>query len=220
MKSIKMAYKYTEGELSLCASKFWGNPDLPKTFSFPTYKDAEGGESHYDFVCQIRCSDLVPFDTEGRLPHKGMLYFFAQIGYYLGDIFFCDPLPGGMWPKDGVKVFYYPKEDWENFQSLVLLDDDDEEVALREAAISFSSFEEGQNCSGAADGHKLLGAPAYLSDEIDFEKYTLLLQLDSCELDDGAELNFMDCGMLYFLIPREDIGKPSFKNVRGYLASS
>lgn len=200
----------------MCTSKFWGNPDLPKTFSFPTYKDAEGEESHYNFVCQINCSEAAPFDTEGKLPHHGMLYFFAQIDYYMGDIFFSEPLPEGWWPKEGVKVYYYPKEDWENFETLVLLDDDDEEIAMREQKIDFETIEEG----GVIDGHKLLGAPSYLCDEIDLSEHTLLLQVDSCELEDGNELLFMDCGMLYFLIPKTDIEKPSFKNVRGYLASS
>lgn len=223
MKSIHIKTSYSDNELPLCTSKFWGNPDLPASFDFPTYKDAEGEESHYDFVCQIRCSELSAFDPEGMLPHTGMLYFFAQIGYYLGDIFFCEPMPSGLWPKDGVRVLYYPKEDWENFQSLILLDDDDEEIALREQKIEFEAVcGDAANAdaeAGALAGHKLLGLPDYLSDEIDPSKYTLLLQVDSCELEDDIELNFMDCGMLYFLWPTKDVGK-TFKNVRGFLASS
>lgn len=218
MSAIKISAEYSENELPICTSKFWGNPDLPKTFTFPTYKDEEGDESHYDFVCQIKCSELIPYDTENRLPHKGMLYFFAQVGYYLGDIYFCEPMPSSWWPSNGVKVLYYPHEDWENFEQVILLDDEDEEIALREQKITFktaSSISDSFN-----DGHQLLGFPSYIADEIDSSKYALLLQVDSCDLEDGITLNFMDWGMLYFLIPVTDLTKPSFKNVRGYLASS
>lgn len=302
MTPIKIKCSYSDTELPMCVSKFWGNPDLPKSFSFPTYKDEEGEESHYDFVCQIRCSDIAHYDKDNILPHQGMLYFFAQIGYYLGDIFFCEPMPSGWWPSNGVKVLYYPREDWENFEQLILLDDDDEEIAIREQKIEFQSivkdFCEPLSQNGAYgnkqidtpchsdkdnfnhnaesithsqciksddnaelnndshnnssndrifehnsqlcfdsdnqdkttsddccqdsfnDGHQLLGHPSYIADEIDPSEYALLLQVDSCDLSDGVTLNFMDWGMLYFLIPIEDLHKPSFKNVRGYLASS
>lgn len=217
MNSIKINLTNSESELPMCSSKMWGSPDLPTTFDFPTYKDEDGEENHYDFVCQINLAESAPFDIDNRLPHKGMLYFFARIGYYFGD-FFEKPFSEGLWGKDGVKVYYYPKDDIDNFQTMILIDDDDMEIAFKEQKIIFSSQTE--NGEQMYDEHKLLGSPAYLSDEVDTDKYTLLFQLDSCTIQDEVELNFMDCGMFYFLIPIADLIKPSFKNVRGFLASS
>lgn len=218
MYSIKISTQFIEEEVPFCSSKFWGNPDMPESFEIPTYKDDEGDEAHYTFVCQINCNEIAHLDPDNKLPHKGMLYFFAKIGYYAGDVFFNDPLKSGL-NKDAVKVFYYPKDDYKNFEQMILLDDDDEEVALREQKVTFTFVDEDKE-GICRESHKLLGTPGYLDDNIDHTKYELLLQLDSCDLEDGAELNFMDCGMFYFLQPIADKAVPTFKNVRGYLASS
>lgn len=217
MNTIKVIPTATGGDdIVLGGSKMWGNPDLPSSFSFPTYKDEEGDECHYLFVAQINCLEMAPYDLEGRLPHQGMLYFFAKIEYYMGD-YLTDPIGEGFWDKGDVKVLYYPKNDFENFDQVILIDDDDVEIAPKEQKITFESKDEK---FGLEYEHKLLGHPPYIADDIDPDKYALLFQLDSCDVQEDLVLNFMDWGMLYFLIPVEDLSKPSFKNVVGYLASS
>ncbi len=215
--NIKISTHTPENELAMGDSKMWGNPDMPSSFEFPTFIDEEGEENHYEFVCQINCCEIAQYDPDAILPHKGMLYFFARIDYYLGD-FLDKPMPSGFWGKDGVKVYYYPKNDFENFEQIVLIDEDDKDVSFKEQKIEFSNSSSDSLGEGCA--HKLLGKPSYIGDDIDLSEYALLFQLDSCEVEPGIELNFMDCGMLYFLIPISDLKRPSFKNVRGYLASS
>ena len=203
-----------EDELPIGASKMWGSPDLPHSFDFPTYQDEEGDDVHYVFMCQLNCAELAPYDKEGRLPHKGMLYIFAKLDYVLGD-FLAEPMPSGFWNKGDVKVLFWPHDDMDSLEEVILLDDDDGEVALPPCRLEFSAAEETE----PEDGYKMLGTPAYLADGIDMSRNTLLFQLDSCEENAPAELRLMDCGMLYFLIPTADLGH-TFKNVTAYLASS
>ena len=52
-------------------SKWWGFPDLPDELDWPTVQAEDEGEVFDDpltFICQIKCSDLAPFDPEGELP--------------------------------------------------------------------------------------------------------------------------------------------------------
>ena len=91
-------------------SKWWGEPDMPEELDWPTVmvRD-EDGESYDDpltFVCQIRCADIAPFDPDGLLPHEGMLYFFAALDYFLGDLD-TPAYPGmGEWKKEYFRVLY------------------------------------------------------------------------------------------------------------------
>lgn len=215
MNAIKLIHHVVEGELNIGESKLWGDPDLPHSFDFPVYKDEEGDKVHYTFIGQINCTQAAPYDKQNRLPKEGMLYFFGKIEYYLGD-FLCDPVGDAFWKPGDVKVLYYPRNDYENFERVVLIDDDDNPISIREHKIDFEAVED----QGSEYDTKLLGLPAYLADDVDLDKYTLLLQLDSDDIDDEHTLNFMDWGQLLFLIPTADLERPSFKNVIAYLASS
>ena len=70
-----------------CASKWWGDPDMPETMEYPTVEVTEDGET-YDypltFLCQINCEDIAAMDKTGLLPKEGMLYFFAAIDKWIG----------------------------------------------------------------------------------------------------------------------------------------
>ena len=69
-------------------SHWWGFPDLPEAF-----------------VCQIRLEEIAELDHEGKLPHKGMLWFFADLDYFLGDM--DAPCGGsGEWEPGTFKVLY------------------------------------------------------------------------------------------------------------------
>ena len=105
MNIIKINPQPYEGDLNIAQSKMWGSADLPHTFKYPTYEDEEGDDCHYVFVAQINCEEVAPFDKENRLPHTGMLYFFAKIDYYMGE-FLAEPMCDGFWDLGDVKVLY------------------------------------------------------------------------------------------------------------------
>lgn len=180
----------------------WGSPDLPHSFNFPTYKDEEGDDVHYVFVCQINCSEITPHDTGGILPHKGMLYFFAKLDCELGN-FMAEPLQYGFCEKGDIKVLFWPHDDTASLEETVLIDEDGTEVAPSPCAISFSHTDE--DPESPSGGCKMLGSPAGTAAErIDMERFRLLFQLDNPV-------------KLYFLIPAEDLGK-TFRNVSAYHA--
>jgi uncharacterized protein YwqG len=57
------------------------------------------GTTPLSFLAQFRMADLAPYDTEGMLPHTGLLYFFYDAVCH----------PGGFGPNDpnGHRVLYY-----------------------------------------------------------------------------------------------------------------
>ena len=71
-------------------SKLWGCADLPHGCRYPEVEWVnEDGMTCADpmtFVCQIRLQDIAAYDSENLLPHTGMLYFFADIDYFLGNL--------------------------------------------------------------------------------------------------------------------------------------
>ena len=75
--------------------------DEPAT---PMYVDEEGDEYPYFFVCQINLEEIASYDVENRLPHKGLLSFFAKIDYYMGYSDVYGDICGGISDVDSVKV--------------------------------------------------------------------------------------------------------------------
>lgn len=64
----------SEQDLEIGASKIGGTPDLPLNVAWPEYQGVP-----LPFYAQIRCTDLAPSDSEGSLPHEGVLYFFYDV---------------------------------------------------------------------------------------------------------------------------------------------
>lgn len=154
LKNMAISLKPRKTESNLfCCSKWWGNPDLPPQAEYPmmkiTEEDGTEGEYPLTFICQIDCEDIAPFDKEGLLPHEGMLYFFAAIDEFIG---YDSPehFPLGRWPKKAVKVKYAKQINMETFNSCILVDDDDQELAEPAMAIDFAE------CEDDADGFKIL----------------------------------------------------------------
>lgn len=188
--AIRLKFKRTDSDLS-GRSKMWGCPDLPDSLDYPEVSVNDGGELVDDpmtFICQIRLEDIAALDPECALPHRGMLYFFASMDYFLGNI---DALaaPGmGEWDQRYYKVLY--SEDCGNLHTHRIVFEDGTEYGLPAEEISF------EECPDKEDGFKMLGRP-YL-DEIgeSYPGWESLLQLDCC---DEWNLQFYDCGMLCFL---------------------
>lgn len=215
MKPIYLKLSRADAPIPLCASHFWGNPDLPNDVTFPTYIDEDGKEYQYVFICQINLADIAQFDTENRLPHSGLLLFFAKIDWYLGD-FDYESIGGAICSPEDVKVLYFPECN-DVFREVILVDDDDQPIAPKEMKIEFShSIEE------YGDQHALFAPPDFRPWETwdpPFEDWEILLQVDSFDGDD-FNLNFMDLGVLDFLISPDDLRNHRFENVRALVLST
>ena len=205
MNSIKICIEKTTEDLFM-KSKWWGNPDVPEGLDIP---------DDLTFICQIRCDEIAAFDKDNMLPHKGMLYFFAAIDYYFGN--FDSYCPTDLyWSNEDVKVFYVEDIDNQTFEQIVFVDDDDNPVAMKEMKIVFSVS--GPMC----DTNKMLGEP-YNREWEDWDEpyngWIELLQVDSDDYEDGS-LNFMDWGMLHFLINLNDLKNKDFTKVTSTICST
>lgn len=136
-------------------SKWWGEPDMPETLDWPSVKVTdEDGETYDDpltFICQIRCEDICPMDSDNLLPHEGILYFFAALDYFLGDIE-TPTYPGmGEWQRDYFRVLYSPTCD--DLHTHHVNFPDGTPATMPAETVTFSKGD------ASDDGLKLLGNP-------------------------------------------------------------
>ena len=193
-----------------CASKWWGDPDMPENMEYPAVEVEEDGE-RYDypltFVCQINCEELAKFDKEGLLPHEGMLYFFAAMDEWTG---YESPTKNGPgeWSKGHFVVKYAKAINFETFRSCIMVDDEDQSLTEPELEIKF------HECDEIAEGIKLLGKPA--SEEIR-NRYPELLNLLQIGNDETSGINFGENGVLNLMIKQSDLGFGNWKRTIAYL---
>lgn len=189
--AIKINLNKTE-RILFCGSKWWGDPDMPENMQYPTVQVTEGGET-YDypltFVCQINCEDIAGLDPENRLPHEGMLYFFAAIDECLG---YETPYRTiiGEWPKGYAVVKYAKSINFETFQSCQLVGDENESLTEPELEMVF------EECDDQADGIKLLGLPHGWDVSAVYPEHRNLLQISGCQetglnFGSGLSLNIL-----------------------------
>lgn len=215
MKPVHLTLHKPFEKLETGASRFWGNPDLPKDFDYPMYIDDEGDEYPYFFICQINLAELARFDADNPLPKSGLLSFFGKIDRYLGLFAATDCIGGSISPTDAVKVLWFPSCD--DMNEVVLLDDDDRQVAPEEMQIAFS-----HSVPELSDEHMLFAPPEHREWETwdePYEAWEILLQIDSFAGMD-FNLNFMDFGVLDLLIDPEDLKRRRFDNVRAIVLST
>lgn len=191
-------------------SHWWGSPDLPEGVDFPCSDDLgldeQGAEATLLFLGQIRLEDIAKYDTECRLPHCGMLYFFADIDYFLGDDDAeCEGL--GQWPKECFRVLYASECD--NLVTHRVVDECGNDIARPAEAIVFEACDDGDS------GHRLLGRPFYNEYE-EYEHHISLLQLDESE---EWGLRFFDMGMANFLILPDALSRRAFDETIFYVHS-
>lgn len=195
--------------LPVCSSFWWGDPDMivddEDSFDWPHTADG----TDLIFIGQINLADL-PAGTP--LPREGLLLFFADIDYFLGN-FDADPCGGiGLWPEDACRVIYYPTEQFNNLARIQFLDNG-QVCTPRARRFSLTP------CDDTAYGPKLFGQPACF--EWDgwphpCQGWQLLLQVDSEEEPDHT-LRFYDDGLLYFIIHPDDLRQARFDRVRAFL---
>lgn len=201
--AIRLTVKETDRVL-FCGSKWWGDPDMPEAMEYPMTEDYP-----LTFVCQINCEDIAKFDPEGKLPHEGMLYFFAALDQWLG---YESPLENGIgeWPKGHFVVKYAKEVNFETFRSCIMVDEDDNPITEPEREIEFSE------CADDADGIKLLGIPFYEEIRMEYPDMINLLQLDE---DDELCMRFYDCGMVNLIMKESDLKFRNWKKTKAFLHS-
>lgn len=162
-------------------------------------EDGEEGEYPLTFICQMDCEDIAPLDKDGLLPHEGMLYFFAAIddfnGYESPEHF-----PAGAWPAKAVRVKYAKQINMETFNSCILVDDEENELA--EEALK-ANLED-----GGTDGLSLLPGDSPQ------QGCVCLLRLRT---DAAAGLQFPGGGSFDILIKESDLRFGNWKKAFGYL---
>lgn len=201
--AIRLTVKETD-RILFCGSKWWGDPDMPEAMEYPMTEDYP-----LTFVCQINCEDIAKFDPEGKLPHEGMLYFFAALDQWIG---YESPLENGIgeWPKGHFVVKYAKEVNFETFRSCIMVDEDDNPITEPEREIEFSE------CADDADGIKLLGIPFYEEIRAEYPDMISLLQLDE---DDGLCMKFNDRGMVNLLMKESDLKFRNWKKTKAHLHS-
>ena len=205
--AIKLTLNQTERVL-FCGSKWWGDPDMPENMQYPTIEVTEDGEKFdypLTFVCQINCEDIAAFDTENKLPHEGMLYFFAAIDKWIG---YDSPTTNdlGEWSKGHFVVKYAKAINFETFQSCRLVDDEDQALTERELEIVFSECADDEKCI------KLLGTP---SDPAVAQKYPDLLNLLQIVRSENLDVEFD--GELNLLMKPSDLQYGNWKRTIAHL---
>ena len=208
--AIKLNLKKTE-RILFCGSKWWGDPDMPENMQYPTVSATEDGETFdypLTFICQINCEDIAPFDTENRLPHEGMLYFFAAIDKWLG---YESPTSNdkGEWTKGHFVVKYAKSINFETFQSCMMVGEEGESLTEPELEICF------EQCEDDAEGIKLLGCSSNTSVKDKYPEMLNLLQLDN---EKALDLNFGEGSVLNLLIKESDLKFGNWKRALAHLA--
>ena len=203
--AIRLTLKKTE-RILFCGSKWWGDPDMPENMQYPVMQVTEDGET-YDypltFVCQINCEDIAKYDKEGKLPHEGMLYFFAAVDDYIG---YESPVenPMGEWPKGRFVVKYAKTINFETFQTCMLVGDEDEQLTEPELEITFSECENDEACI------KMLAEVAGQPDHIS------LLQLNS-DAQGGIDMQNRTVDLI---IKESDLGFGNWKRAKAVMTQS
>lgn len=198
-------------------SKLWGGPYLSADADYPTWRGQDEEEYPYVHICQIDCREIAEFDPEHLLPHSGLLNFYAQIEYFLGDL--DADMPGsGLWDSELCRVTWSNYSEEDELEEVEVTDEDDNPIFPTSLPLRLSVNEE----FAPLERHKLLGEADFMPWECwdsPCEDWVLLLQIDSMEREDFT-LQFMDEGTLCFIISKEDLSLRNFDNVRCVLISS
>lgn len=186
-------------------SHWWGFPDLPESVDWPANEDGD----LLTFICQIRLEEIAHLDPEGLLPHEGMMWFFADMDYFLGDMDArCNGI--GEWEQDSFRVIYQKEVDRLHTHEYYW---EDGSLAVLEAEkIAFESTNEEDF------GFKLLGMPAMTEGyENENEGMVSLLQLDE---EERWAMRFFDSGTINFMMPLEGMFKQDYSQCSLVLHSS
>lgn len=224
-KPIYIHCHESSGYVPLNGSNLFGGSALPATHTVPmqpnwrygryaSYVSSWDGstveepkEKPMKFICQINLEEL-PFNN--ILPREGLLLFYANIEYYNGFNSEGDPVIG-MHPcePEHVGVIYLPPN---------CMQSDREVYAPNSTQLTFDRVkpaveDEDMQMFGRSDHLEWEDWPE------ECEGWELLLQIDSIETK-HLRYNFVDCGVLCFLIERNALRNLDFSNVRAIILST
>ena len=207
--AIKLTLRKTE-RILFCGSKWWGDPDMPANMEYPTVTASEDGETFdypLTFICQINCEDIAAYDPENRLPHEGMLYFFAAVDKWLG---YDSPTANdrGEWTRGHFVVKYAKNINFETFQSCMMVGEEGESLTEPELEICF------EQCEYDAEGIKLLGVS---SNPVIGEKYPQMINLLQLNNNEALAMDFGEGSVLNLLIKDSDLKFGNWKRGVAYL---
>ena len=149
-------------------SKFGGKPYLPANFSWPYYngEDYDGIKKSrpLSFLAQIDLSETHPFDNDGKLPDRGMLYFFYE----------TETMKWGFSPDDNgcARVYYFEKT--EGFTALNPPSELSTEFLVPEIKISF-------NDGKSIPSYEELDIHMPSTADLEYDEYEALLENNGIE---------------------------------------
>ena len=207
--AIKLTLRKTE-RILFCGSKWWGDPDMPANMEYPTVTASEDGETFdypLTFICQINCEDIAAYDPENRLPHEGMLYFFAAVDKWLG---YDSPTANdrGEWTRGHFVVKYAKNINFETFQSCMMVGEEGESLTEPELEICF------EQCDDDAEGIKLLGVS---SNPVIGEKYPQMINLLQLNNNEALAMDFGEGSVLNLLFKESDLKFGNWKKGVAFL---
>ena len=186
----------TFGEISnrpvtVGCSKIYGYPDLSAGRKIPMDDNGEPLE----FITQLRCSDLAPFDPNNHYPHAGMLYFFD------GLVLYCEQeeglqssCPESEW--NGHPIAFSENQDFPDFS-----------VACGQfPEITWADYFEACRQSGRGFCYGIIGGYCHSGEELatSLEHCEVLLTVFDNPGHDGEEITY--------LIDPQDLSNLSFSN--------
>ncbi|WP_257666733.1 DUF1963 domain-containing protein [Parapedobacter tibetensis] len=227
-------------------TRFGGLPDLPKGIAYPTFTSHKGDLSGYQFIAQLNCEELAPYQS--YLPREGMLYFFITDQEDLGARVIYHPwgaetlVPGtslGIKEEDIHDDFgiYEPhKAAASPYACIPHFYNDDHFYAgaaekLADLEENYEAAEELRAAFEQASGQRPVhGINGYVFKQHDSpqieaanklkgnpEDFVVLLRVSS---DNNTGFSFWDAGEIYFVIHKSDLAKGDFSNVFCGLESS
>ncbi len=113
-----------EYDISTGASRIGGIPDVPPGFRWPERK-----EIPQSFIAQINFDEVHPYDTNGALPQRGMLWFFYDAKQ---ETYGADPADRGGW-----RVFF--SDDYSGLQRTAAPADLPAESQFKACSVRFAS---------------------------------------------------------------------------------
>lgn len=213
--------------LGIGCSKFGGKPDVPEGFQWP----CDDKSRPLSLLLQINCSDLKASDKEKLFPSTGFLYFFYELEeenwdgtensfrvvYYdvkqhdLHRVDFPENLYEGYRLKE-IPVSFPEQKSYPTYFDI-------DEMMPEELQMSKELDEAYERVKNERDANTIATMSGYadiIQNPIveDTDKYVLLLQIFSDESGKKTEIEFGDCGNIFFYISREDLKAKRFDRIK------
>lgn len=169
--------------------------DLP--FTVEEYADGTQEQFPMSLVCQINCADFIQCNPCNHLvkmlPGEGLISFFANVDYFLGDM---EASGEGMgeWSANSFRVLYSP--DMDRLCTHKIVDEEGRDCAIPAEPLCVPQDE--------GEESRVLSQPTCFVDDVEayYPGYVTLLQLDG---SDRHGLRFYDDGCLFFFISPDDL---------------